>query len=212
MPTAYLDRTRIAITVLWWGGAMRQAMGIPDFRLLWAGRFVSSLGSWLLVIAVPAHVLQLTGSTMATGLTLAAEYLPSVLLGPIAGVLVDRWDRRRLMLATDLARAVAIASLVFASTPDTVWLNYLALIGESTGTVLFRPAAQAHTPVVVGTGPLLSGANACNALTDGTVRLIGGPLGAVLLSTAGFTALVWLDVASYLISAVAIGATARRPD
>ncbi|GLI02904.1 MFS transporter [Phytohabitans aurantiacus] len=79
---------------------MIEALRLRDFRLLWLARLVSLLGSWLLIVAVPAYVFALTGSLVATGLTLAAEFLPSVLLGPIAGVLADRWDRRSAMLAT----------------------------------------------------------------------------------------------------------------
>jgi len=75
------------------GGAVLEALRIRDFRLLWFARLVSMLGSWLLVVAVPAYLFTLTGSLVATGLTLAAEFLPPVLLGPIAGVLVGRWDR-----------------------------------------------------------------------------------------------------------------------
>lgn len=93
------------------------ALRVRDFRLLWAGRFVSLLGTWLLTVAVPAYVLELTGSLMATGLTLAAEYLPLLLLGPLAGVLSDRWDRRRVMLATDLFRAVVVAAMLVVDSP-----------------------------------------------------------------------------------------------
>jgi predicted MFS family arabinose efflux permease len=188
-----------------------QALRIRDFQLLWGARLISSLGSWLLVIAIPAHVFLLTGSVMATGLTVAAEYLPPVVLGPVAGVVADRWDRRHLMLATDLFRAAAVTLMLFAHTRDAVWVVYLALVTESAGIVLFRPAAQAHTPVVVGTGRLLSSANSLNAVTDGTVRLVGGPLGALLLAVAGFDALVWVDAASYLASATAILMTRPRP-
>jgi MFS family permease len=188
------------------------ALRIRDFRLLWSARLVSALGTWLLVIAVPAHVFQLTGSLLATGLTLAAEYLPVLLLGPLAGVLTDRWDRRRLMIATDLLRAGAVALLILVRSADLVWIVYLALAAESAASVLFRPAAQAHTPAVVGTGRQLSSANALNAVTDGTVRLIGGPLGAAVLIWLGFTGLVLLDVASYLVSAlvIAVSSGVRR--
>lgn len=187
-----------------WGRVVLRALQIRDFRLLWGARLVSSLGSWLLVIAIPAHVFAMTGSVTATGLTVAAEYLPSVILGPFAGVVADRWDRRRLMLGADVFRAVAVASLLVARSSDTVWIVYFALVAESAGTVLFRPAAQAHTPAVVGTGTQLSSANSLNALTDGTVRLAGGPIGAVLLVAAGFDTLVLVDSASYLLSAVMI--------
>jgi len=188
---------------------VRDALRIRDFRLLWSARLVSALGTWLLVIAVPAFVLQLTGSLMAAGLTLAAEYLPVLLLGPLAGVLTDRWDRRRLMIATDLFRAGAVGLLLLVGSADRVWIVYLALAAESAGSMFFRPALQAHTPAVVGTGPALSGANALNALIDGTVRLLGAPLGAAVMVWFGYRALVLGDVASYLVSAMVIACTSR---
>ncbi|ONI90070.1 hypothetical protein ALI22I_13935 [Saccharothrix sp. ALI-22-I] len=181
-----------------------------DFRLLWAARTVSVFGTWLLVVAVPAHVFELTGSLMATGVALAAEFLPPVLLGPVAGVLVDRWDRRRVMLAADLLRAAAVALLLLVRDPDDLWLVYVALVIESTGTVVFRPAAQAHTPVVVGTGTALSGANALNSITDGVARLVGAPLGGALMSLVGFHALVLADIVSYLVSAGLIALMSKR--
>jgi MFS family permease len=120
------------------------ALKIADFRFLFAGNLISGLGSWLLVVAVPYQVFRLTGSTAATGLTLAAESLPALLVGPVAGVFVDRWDRRRLMITADLLRAVAVAGILLADRPDRlVWL-YLALVAENLGTVFFRPAAPAR--------------------------------------------------------------------
>ncbi|SMC97206.1 MFS transporter [Lentzea albidocapillata] len=188
---------------------MLEALKVRDFRLLWTGRTVSLLGSWLLVIAIPAHVYALTGSLLATGLTLVAEYLPPLLLGPFAGVVADRWDRRRVMIIADLFRAAAVTLMLFATAEHSLWLVYVALIAESTGAVLFRPAAQAHIPAVVGTGGGLSSANSLNAAVDGTVRLVAPPLGAVILTFAGFQTLIWIDVASYLVSAAAIAATTR---
>jgi MFS family permease len=186
------------------------ALRVGDFRLLWAARTVSVFGTWLLVVAVPAHVFQLTGSVMAAGLALAAEFLPPAVLGPVAGVLVDRWDRRRVMVAAEVLRAGAVLLLLFVRDPGDLWLVYVALVVESTGTVVFRPAAQAHTPVVVGTGTALSGANALNSLTDGVARLVGAPLGGALTALVGFPALVVADAASYLVSAALIASMSRR--
>lgn len=177
-----------------------------DFRFLWSGRAVSLLGSWLLVVAVPAHMYAVTGSVFATGATLAAEYLPVLVLSPIAGVLVDRWDRRQVMIAADLFRATAVAAMLIG-TPTAI---YLAVVAESVGALVFRPAAQAHVPAVVGPDRLAA-ANSWNATTDGVVRLVGPPLGGVLFAWAGFEMVIALDVASYLISAAAIAFTASRP-
>jgi MFS family permease len=152
---------------------MLQALRIRDFRLLWGGGIVSSLGSWLLILAIPAHVFLVTGSLRDTGLTLAAEYLPLLVLGPVAGVFTDRWDRRRLMIATDLFRAGAVAVMLLGTSPGRYWVLYVALIAENSGFVLFTPALRARIPAIVGTGPLLSSANSLNSFSSGAVRLIG---------------------------------------
>ncbi len=188
---------------------MLQALRIRDFRLLWGGGLVSSLGSWLMVLAIPAHVFLVTGSLRATGLTLAADYLPLLVLGPVAGVFTDRWDRRRLMIAADLFRAGAVAGMLLGTSPGRYWVLYFALIAESSGTVLFIPALQARTPAIVGTGTLLSSANSLSAVSDGAVRLIGGPLGGILLTVYGIKWLICADVVSYLLSAVAMLMTSR---
>jgi predicted MFS family arabinose efflux permease len=198
---------------------MLQALRIRDFRLLWAGSLVSSLGSWLLTIAIPAHVLLATGSLRDTGLTLAAEYLPLLILGPVAGVVADWRDRRRLLIAANLFCAGAVAIMLLGTSQGRYWVLYLALIAENSGTVLSGPALQAMTPAVVGTGPLLSGANAVTSASSGVVRLVGGPLGAILLAVCGIRTLIAADCFSYVMAAIAMVLTSqgdragrRRPD
>ena len=188
---------------------MLKALRNRDFRLLWVGSLVSSLGSWLLVLALPAHVFLVTGSLRDTGLILAAQYLPALVLGPVAGVLTDRWDRRRLMIATSVFRAGSVAVMLLGTAPGRYWVLYAALVAENAGGVLYGPAALARTPAIVGTGPLLNSANALNAVADGAVRLIGGPLGGVLLTLLGIKWLICADALSYLISATAIAMTSR---
>jgi MFS family permease len=188
---------------------MFQALRIRDFRWLWTGGSISALGSWLLVLAVPAHLYAVTGSLAKTGLSLAAGYLPQLLLGPVAGALADRWDRRRLMITASLAQAAAVATMLAALSPGRYWIFYAALAAESSGAVLFAPAIQARTPAIVGTGTMLTSANSLNALRDGVVRLVGGPLGGILLAVIGIRALICADVLSYLVGAGAGLMTSR---
>jgi MFS family permease len=190
---------------------MFQALRIRDFRLLWGGSVISALGTWLLALAIPAHVLLVTGSLRDTGLTLAAQYLPVLILGPVAGVITDRYDRRRLMIATNLFRAGAVAVMLLGTSPGRYWVLYAALLAESSGGVLYIPAWQARTPAIVGTGTELSSANSLNALADGAVRLIGGPLGGILLAVWGVKWLICVDALSYLASAAA-NALTSKPD
>jgi MFS family permease len=186
-----------------------QALRIPDFRLLWTAGLISSLGSWLLVIAIPAYILAATGSLRDTGLTLAAEYLPRLLLGPVAGAAADRWDRRRLMIAANLFCAGAVAVMLLGVSPGRYWVLYVALIAENSGAALYGPALRARTPAIVGTGPLLSSANSLTSAGGGIVRLIGGPLGGVLLAVCGIRWLICADTVSYLLSAAAMVMTSR---
>jgi predicted MFS family arabinose efflux permease len=181
--------------------SVRFLLDIPDFRRLWLGQLASSLGTWLLVVAVPLHVFDLTGSTMATGIAFVAETLPAVLLGPVAGVLVDRLDRRRLMIGVDVVRALAVLSMLAADDPERLWLIYAALIVENGAGQLFRPARQSIVPSLIGPDVRLSAANAMFAVIDGLVRLVGSVAGGLLYLTIGFAGLVLADAASYLVSA-----------
>ena len=191
---------------------MLQALRVPDFRLLWGGGLISALGSWLLVLAIPAHILAATGSLRDTGLALAAEYLPQLALGPVAGAAADHWERRRLMTGANLFCAGVVAVLLLGTAPGRFWVLYAALAAESSGTVLYGPAAQARTPAVVGTGPLLASANSLTSAGNGIVRVIGGPLGGVLLAACGIRWLICADAVSYLLAAAAVGMMSRSAD
>ncbi|MGC9667792.1 MFS transporter [Planosporangium sp. 12N6] len=184
------------------------------FRLLWTGSTVSALGSWLLVVAAPYQVFRLTGSTPATGLALAVEAAPAMLVGPWAGVLVDRVDRRTTMIVADLFSAAGVALVLLGTTPSRLGFVYLGLLAENLAVVFFRPAAQAAVPAVVSGGELVA-ANALTGFAGGAARLLGPPLGTVLLSAGGLGLVVGIDVASYLGSAAATAAVTlprtRRP-
>lgn len=187
---------------------MFEALRIRDFRLLWGGGAISYVGSWLLVLAVPAHIFLTTRSLAATGLTLAANYLPLLLLGPIAGVLTDRWNRRWVLISTNIGQAVVVAGMLLGLRPGRYWIFYVALVAESSGTALAIPALRARIPAIVGTGPLLNSANSLNSFSNGAVRLIGGPIGGILFAALGIKVLIIADALSYLVAAGAIMMTA----
>jgi len=188
---------------------MFQALRVADFRLLWGGGLVSSLGSWLLVLAVPAHILAVTGSLRDTGLAFAAQYLPQLVLGPVAGAVADTWDRRRLMIWANVGGAGAVAVMLLGTAPGRYWVLYAALAAENTAMVCYAPAWQARVPAVVGTGPLLASANSLSTASAGVVRLAGGPLGGFLLGACGIRWLICADAVSYLVGAAAVAATSR---
>jgi MFS family permease len=182
-----------------------------NVRLLWTGSTISALGSWLLVVAVPVQVFQLTGSTLATGLTFAVEALPGILVGPWAGVLVDRWPYRTTMVIANVLSAAGVAVLLLGTTPARVGFVYGGLLAENLAVVFLRPAARAVLPAVVGHGPDLASANALFVFAGGAVRLVGPLLGTVLLSAGGLGVVVGIDVVSYLLSAALVAAVTLSP-
>lgn len=192
-------------------GHVLTAFADRDFRLLWAGQLLSAFGSWLLLVAVPYRVFQLTGSPVSTGLTFVAA-LPGTALSPVAGLLVDRWDRRVTMLAVDLGRAAAILPLVLFDRPGRLWVAYAALVAEGLLGQLFDPAGQALVPALVGRGRDLASANALLSVIAAVSRLAGASLGGVFLLAWGMAAVVWLDSGTYVASALSLLLLRWRPD
>ena len=184
---------------------------ISDFRRLWLGQLASVLGTWLLVVAAPLYVFDLTGSSAATGGTFIAETLPALVVGPAAGVLVDRLDRRRVMIGAELVRAAAVLSMLFVTGRSLLWVLYAALLAENAAAQFFRPARQALIPALLGTQVLLPQANAMFWMIDGLVRLLGSVLGGALYLAIGFPGLVLANAASYLASAYACHRLDHRP-
>jgi len=102
-----------------------------NFALLWSAGLISLTGDWLLLIALPIYVYTLTHSTALTSVTFIVETLPSVLLGSVAGVFVDRWDRRRTMVAANLAQAAGLLPLLAVRSADQLWLVYTVSVFEA---------------------------------------------------------------------------------
>ena len=138
--------------------------GLRDFRLVWVGGFVNNIGDWLLKIALPVYVYIETGSGTATAVLFAVELIVAVVLGPLGGSLVDRWDLRRTLIATNLAQAVALLPLI-AVTADRVWPAIVVTTVQSALAQLNNPANAALLPRIVPTEHLTV-ANAANSTSS----------------------------------------------
>jgi MFS family permease len=184
-----------------------------DFALLWFAGLVSVAGDFALFAALPLHAYVLTGSAAAAGGVFAASLLPRVLLGSVAGVFVDRWDRKRAMVAADLLRAASLLPLLAVVSADQLWLLYLVRAATGTLGLIFDPAESALLPRLVGEERLVT-ANALNALNNNLGRLIGPAVGGVLYARGGLGAVVLVDVASFAVSAglIALIRTDSRPE
>ena len=174
-----------------------------NFSLLWFGQFISVIGDWVLFIALPFYTYSLTGSVLATGAMFIVSTLPRLVLGSVAGVFVDRWDRKRTMIVADLLRVLIVLMLVLVRSRDWLWLIYASSFLESIVSQFFNPAKSAVIPLMVGEKDLLA-ANSLNGLSDALTRLLGSALGGVLMGWLGFSSVVLLDAGSFLISAFMI--------
>ncbi|MBW4839443.1 MAG: MFS transporter [Paenibacillaceae bacterium] len=171
------------------------------FPFLWLGQLVSFLGSSVTLVILPIIVYSLTGSTTTMGLLMAAYMLPNIVMLPISGTLVDRYNRTNLMLLTDLLRfgVMAILATLLFTNALTIQLLFVlvTLYGLMDG--LFQPA-YAATRATVFTPDIRNSANALTQISNQAVRLIGPSLGGVLVTffSAGWG--VALDAMTYVIS------------
>ena len=175
-----------------------------DFGLLWAGGLISETGDWFLLVGLPIWVLQLTGSSLVTATVFLVGLLPGLVVGPLAGVLVDRWDRRRTLVAVSLAQAAFLLPLLAVDGRGDLWIVYAVMAVEASLGQLNDPARNALVPSLVEEGDLV-GANALIGLNSNLARLAGSPLGGVLVEVAGLPGLVIGDAASFLLGAALIG-------
>src|SRR5918997_986539 len=167
------------------------------FLQLWVGQGTSFVGDAVSMIALVVLVVQITGSASAVGGALVARLLPT-LASPLAGVLADRIDRRVILIASDLVRAVVVLGMVF--TRDLLVLYALVFLLGSART-LFNPTIRAAFPSVVGEGDLTR----ANALVSGAFSVsitVGPAIGGLLVATVGVEVAFLLDAATYLVSAV----------
>ena len=172
------------------------------FNLFWTGQTVSMAGDKVTVFVVPAlMIFALHASALQVGIVSMAQYLGIPLLGPVAGVLVDRWDKRRTMLTCDLVRLAAVAVIPiaywrhFLSTP----LLFCCVAVVSSATIFFNIGYLVAVPAVVAEDDVVSAYSRLEG--SGSVTDVAGPsIAAGLYSALGVGAL-FVDAASYLISA-----------
>ncbi|MBI2705643.1 MAG: MFS transporter [Actinobacteria bacterium] len=177
---------------------MRRAAARPAFRRLLAAQTISRAGDTFNMVAVVVVVYQLTGSGLQVAGTVAFEVAPVILFGVIAGAVVDRYDRRVVMVAADLSRAAVAVSLVLVH--DQVAVIYLAAFLLSAASVFFNPAASSILPAVVAEDEIL-GAN--SALWSSAVisQIALAPLAGALVAIAGAGPAFAINAATFVASA-----------
>jgi MFS family permease len=167
------------------------------FLRLWIGQGTSFVGDAVSMVALVVLVVEITGSASAVGGALVARLLPTI-ASPLAGVIADRVDRRVVLVASDLARAVLVMGLVFARDLATI---YVLVFLMGLARTLFNPTIRAAFPSVVGGGDLTR-ANAIISGTFSTSIMLGPALGGLLVATVGVDVAFVLDAVTYFVSAI----------
>lgn len=174
-----------------------------NFGLLWTAGLVSYIGDWVLLTVLPVFVYERTRSTLASGMVLMMYALATLLMGSIAGVFVDRWDRRRTLVRVNLLQAVLLPFLLLALHDTWWWVVYPVAFLEGVFYAFLYPAENALLPRLVGEDHLMT-ANALNSLNDNLARIIGPAIGGLILAQANLGAAVIVDAVSYLLAALLI--------
>lgn len=175
-----------------------------DYLLLWSGQAISAIGSGVSELALPLLILALTQSPAQAGVAAALRALPAPFFGLLAGALVDRWDRKRVMILSDVGRALSLASIpiAFALGHLTVVQLYIIALIEGTLVILFKLAHTASLSQVIEKGQLAS-AVAQEEVMEGTTALFGPTISGILYTANQMLPFI-ADAISYAISIVTL--------
>jgi MFS family permease len=169
-------------------------------RRLWFAQVVSELGDWLNFVAQLQIIKQFSGSAQAAGWLIILQLLPLMVFSPIAGMVADRFNRRYVMIAADLLRAVIVLGFLTIDKPEELWLLYVLAALQFSLTAFFEPARSALLPTLAEGDELVT-ANALTGVTWSVMLAVGGALGGVIAGLVSNTAAFIVDSASFFLSA-----------
>ncbi len=181
-------------------GYFRLIRSNTAFRRLWIGNIISLFGDWFNTIALYSLILNLTGSEFALGAVFITKMLPWALASPLAGLIVDRFDRRRVMISADLLRAVIVLGLLFVDEVDEIYLVYVITALQVIIGAAFHPAQSASIPNITEEKELVT-ANTIMSATWSMLLTLGAAVGGLAVEWVGIQAVFAIDSASYLLSA-----------
>jgi MFS family permease len=172
-----------------------------NFMALWIGQIISFIGDYFVMLAIPIVVNRLTGSAMMVGLSYMAGAVPSLLLGPAAGVFIDRWDRRKVMIVSDVVRALLVLLMLTVRSAEQVWVFYLTGFLVACTSQFFFPARNAVLPLIVPNADDLLAANSLMQIVQ-TVGFLLGP------ALAGFAIGFWGEAVAFIANSLGYTASA----
>lgn len=177
----------------------------PNYRLFFGGVIVSTTGTWIQLIAESWLIIRLGGSGLALGVTTALQFLPVAVLGSYAGVLVDRWNRRRLVLVAQILAGVlaAVVGLLTFTGDIRIWMVWVAALLVGCVDAFHSPARGAFSAELVGPD-LVSNAMALTTAVTVSARAVGPAIGGLLVAGVGIAPCFLLNAASYGVGAVSV--------
>jgi MFS family permease len=170
-----------------------------NFSLMWSGQLVSTIGSALTSLAASIYVFRETDSALSVGLMLMATAAPSLLVGLFAGVFVDRYDRKKIMITSDLIRAALVVSIPFLVPLNVIWLYIMVMLTSAIGQ-FFDPAHESVLPEVASDKELAA-ANSLIAISSFGATAVGFAASGLIASTADISWAFYLDAVTFLLSA-----------
>jgi hypothetical protein len=172
----------------------------PNYRRYWISSCISQIGDWFNYIAIFVLLNQLTGSGQAVSWFLIAKYLPPAVLGPVAGVIADKFSRKTILITCDLLRAVLVLTYLLIQSTEYVWLVYVLALTQESIWAFYHPARQATVPNLC-TREELSIVNGLSGASWSVMLAFGAALGGFFTAHFGWQAAIIADCCTFLVSA-----------
>ncbi len=180
-----------------------------DLRLVFCAQVISFLGDWFVFVALAGYVDDVTDSELLVSLVLVSFSLPSFLASPLAGPIVDRVDRRRLLIVVSALQALAASGLLLLA-EDRIWVAFVFQGAVAALAAFVKPAIDAAVPNLARTPDELRTANALFGSTWGVMLAVGAGLGGLFSQTFGRTAAIVADVVTFVVAGLLVSLV-RRP-
>jgi MFS family permease len=180
-----------------------------NFSLLWTGQLISTMGSALTSLAASIYIYRLTGSALSVGLMLMATAAPSLFVGLFAGVFVDRYDRKKIMVAADILRAILILLIPVLAPFNVIWLYVIIMLTSAIGQ-FFDPAHESILPEVASDEDL-SAANSLIAISSFGSTAVGFAAAGLIASAANINWAFYVDAITFVISAICVYLISIKP-
>jgi len=171
-----------------------------NYRNLWLGSVVSQLGDWFNLLASAEIITDLTSNGVAISYLFLARFLPLFLFSPLAGVLADRFSRKKILILSDILRALTVLGFLYVRSSQQIWLFYVLTVLQFVLSAMFTPARTAVLANVVRQEDLVT-ANALDSLTWSTMLALGAFLGGLVAAMFGAAAAFVMDSLTFLFSA-----------